>query len=217
MSSPALICDTGALLDYLDVRAADHQAFRDTIDEARTRYVPGLVLAEVDYFLQSNRTAMRALVAELVRGTFTYAPPTLEIVERAMEIDRAYADLAIGLVDASIVALAEQLGVCRVATRDVRHFSSVRLRGGRAFDLVVWPTRPDGGTMGPFKLEDASIGGGGLSPEYAAGWDPIDEFRARPTRRPRQKAKSESEMARARSGSRRVPGSRTVPGSHGRS
>ncbi len=60
-----------------------------------------------------------------------------------MDIDRQYADLRLGLVDASIVALAEELGVRRLATRDVRHFSAVRLRGGKRFELVVQPRRPD--------------------------------------------------------------------------
>jgi predicted nucleic acid-binding protein len=62
---------------------------------------------------------------------------------RAMEIDRRYEDLGLGLVDGSIVALAETLGVRRLATRDVRHFSAVRLRDGSSFDLVVHPTDPD--------------------------------------------------------------------------
>jgi predicted nucleic acid-binding protein len=47
------------------------------------------------------------------------------------------------LVDGSIVALAESLGIRRLATRDLRHFAAVRLRDGRAFDLVVQPTEPD--------------------------------------------------------------------------
>ena len=46
-SAAALICDTGALIDYLVESAPDHTRFRDAIDQARTRYVPGLVLAEV--------------------------------------------------------------------------------------------------------------------------------------------------------------------------
>jgi predicted nucleic acid-binding protein len=60
-----------------------------------------------------------------------------------MEIDQRYADLGLGLVDASVVALAEDLGIRRLATRDVRHFAAVRLRDGSAFDLVVHPTSPD--------------------------------------------------------------------------
>ena len=142
-STPALICDTGALLDYLVAGAADHRAFRDAIDGARTRYVPALVLAELDYFLRRERKAMAAFMADLARGAFTYAPPTLPLLLRAMEIDQAHAGLGLGLVDASIAALAEHIRVTRIATRDVRHFSSIELRGGRRFDLVVHPKRPE--------------------------------------------------------------------------
>lgn len=142
-STPALICDTGALIDYLVESAPDHALFRGAIDRARTRYVPGLVLAEVDYFLRDERAAMQVFVRDLARGAFTYAPPTLGHLARAMEVDRRYADLGLGLVDASLVALAEALDIRRVATRDVRHFSAVRLRDGRPFELVVDPTDPD--------------------------------------------------------------------------
>lgn len=143
MSTPAIVCDTGALLDYVSAKAPDHAAFRTAIDSARARYVPGLVLAEVDYFLREERKAMRTLMADLSRGAFTYAAPTLHTLERAMEIDARYADLRLGLVDASVVALADELGITRLATRDVRHFSAVRLRGGKRFELVVQPTRPE--------------------------------------------------------------------------
>src|SRR5262245_16817436 len=145
MSTPALICDTGALLDYLSRESTDHLAFRQAIDAARTRYVPGLVLAEVDYFLRRERAAMSTLVGDVLRGAFTYAAPTISLLARAMEIDRDYKNLGLGLVDASIVALAEVVGVRRLATRDVRHFGAVRLRDGRPFELVVHPKRPDPG------------------------------------------------------------------------
>jgi hypothetical protein len=137
----AVICDTGALLDYLVASAPDHRAFRTAIDSARARYIPGLVLAEVDYFLRGARQAMRALIADIRRGAFLYAPPTEAQLSRALAIDAAYPALALGLVDASIVALAEELGVTRLLTRDVRNFSTVRLGDGRGFDLVVSPIR----------------------------------------------------------------------------
>lgn len=145
MSTAALICDTGALLDYLSAASPDHRAFRDAIDGARARYVPGLVLAELDYFLRDERPAMRAFMADLERDAFTYAPPTPAHLRRAMEIDSRYADLKLGLVDASIVALAEQLGVVRLATRDLRHFEAVAVQGDRRFQLVVRVRRTPGG------------------------------------------------------------------------
>jgi hypothetical protein len=100
-------------------------------------------LAEVDYFLRGERSAMRRLVSDLRRGAFTYAPLPIDHVQRAMDIDEQYADFGLGLVDASVVALAEDLGLPRIATRDIRHFAAVRLRDGRAFELVVRPTDPD--------------------------------------------------------------------------
>src|SRR5438874_6152233 len=83
-SAAALICDTGALLDYLVENAPDHQSFRHAIDNARTRYIPALVLAEVDYFLRNERQAMRTFMQDLARGAFTYVPPSLDQLSRAM-------------------------------------------------------------------------------------------------------------------------------------
>jgi predicted nucleic acid-binding protein len=127
------------LLCYLDASSPDHAAYRDAIDASRARFVPGLVLAEVDYFLANDRPAMRALVKDVERRAFIYAPPTDGQLARAMRIDQAYAELGLGLVDATIVALAEELGVVRIATRDVRDFSVVRLADGRPFELAVAP------------------------------------------------------------------------------
>jgi predicted nucleic acid-binding protein len=76
-SAAALICDTGALLDYLVASAPDHRRFRNAIDEARTRYVPALVLAEVDYFLRHERRAMQVFMQDVARGAFTCAQPSL--------------------------------------------------------------------------------------------------------------------------------------------
>lgn len=105
--------------------------------------MPGLVLSEVDYFLRDERAAMSAFMDDLARGAFTYAPPAVDQLARAMDIDRRFGDLDLGLVDASVVVLAEDLGIRRLATRDVRHFAAVRLRDGSAFELVVHPHDPD--------------------------------------------------------------------------
>jgi len=72
--------------------APDHWLFRNAIDRARTRYVPALVLAEVDYFLRDERRAMQVFMQDVARGAFTYAPPSLGQLSRAMEIDRRYED-----------------------------------------------------------------------------------------------------------------------------
>ena len=141
-STAALICDTGALLDYLIENAPDHRLFRNAIDKARTRYIPALVLAEVDYFLRSKRQAMQTFMQDIARGAFTYVPPSLDQLSRDG--------------DQSALRRSRSWSCGRFSCRarrgsrhppsgngDVRHFAAVRLPDGSSFDLVVVPTDPD--------------------------------------------------------------------------
>ena len=65
MSRP-IIADTGGLLRAL-ARAGDGRPsfpeYETALTSASLVIVPGLVLAEVDYFLRNERAAMRKLVA----------------------------------------------------------------------------------------------------------------------------------------------------------
>jgi hypothetical protein len=56
---------------------------------------------------------MLAFMQDLA-SAFTSAPPTLGQLRRAMEVDRRFTGLGLGLVDASVVALAGR-GAGRVA------------------------------------------------------------------------------------------------------
>lgn len=65
---PPIIADTGGLLRALARTAEDTPTFpeyENVLTSASLVIVPGLVLAEVDYFLRENRSAMRKLVAEI--------------------------------------------------------------------------------------------------------------------------------------------------------
>jgi hypothetical protein len=52
-----------------------------------------------------------------------------------VEINRQFADLDLGFVDAAVLAIAEALGLPRVATTDRRHFVPV----GRSLSLQILP------------------------------------------------------------------------------
>ena len=55
---------------------------------------------------------------------------------RIAELTERYLDLPLGMVDASIVALAERRGLDVIATLDQRHFRAVRPKHVEAFTLV---------------------------------------------------------------------------------
>lgn len=77
------------------------------------------------------------------RGLTSLADGDLAVVEleltdwrRAAELVTRYADMPLGAVDASVVAVAERLGLTEIATTDRRHFGVVRPRHIDAFTLL---------------------------------------------------------------------------------
>ena len=128
--SPPIIADTGGLVRALARTANGGPSFpeyEEILKSARLIIVPGLVLAEVDYFLREDRSAMRKLVAEMFDpGTrYEYEAPLPSDIARALEIDAKFKNLNLGLVDGTVAAIAERRQVYRVLTTDRRDFSAI--------------------------------------------------------------------------------------------
>lgn len=100
--------------------------------------MPVLVVTEVAYLLATRLgpEAEVRFLGDLAGGSLT--PLEVEPADwlRIAELVAKYADLPLGTVDASVVAVAERLGVRTIATFDRRHFGIVRPRHVDAFDLV---------------------------------------------------------------------------------
>jgi predicted nucleic acid-binding protein len=129
-----LILDTGGWLLAL----AGEEPYMSALVSARPAIVPGLVLAELDWHLAEQRREMHRVLDELVKGAYVYEPATPKDLHRAREIDDKFRDLELGIVDASIAALAERLRVRRVLTID-SDFATVRIGNewDRSLELAV--------------------------------------------------------------------------------
>jgi len=55
---------------------------------------------------------------------------------RMAELVEQYADFPLGGTDASVIAVAERLGITKVATLDRRHFGPIQPRHAEAFTLL---------------------------------------------------------------------------------
>jgi hypothetical protein len=134
VSAKPLILDTGGWLYAL----AGDEPYASALEDARPAIVPGLVLAEVDWHLRKRRADMARLLKEVTEGAYAYEAATLDDVARATQLDKKFTDLRLGIVDASIVALAERLDIRRILTIDA-DFSVVRMgrRWSKAFELAV--------------------------------------------------------------------------------
>ena len=123
----ALIVDTGPLVSLLDATDPDHERCAALLQETtELRLVPAAVLIEVEYLLRPWPRAFEALLAEFAAGGFELLDLPLHWLLRAGELLAQYRDLALGLVDASVVAATELLNEPKLATLDHRHFGVVR-------------------------------------------------------------------------------------------
>ena len=126
-----IVVDTGAVVALVNDR--DHQ-------HERCRYFqethPGplllsvTVVTEVCLLLERRRgtQAELAFLADVRAGRFRLVDDLEPDLDRIAELVERYADLSLGTVDASVVALTERLELREVATLDRRDFSVVRLQ-----------------------------------------------------------------------------------------
>jgi predicted nucleic acid-binding protein len=134
-----ILLDTSGLLSAIDQSQRHHAACAEALSEARSPLLLSpFVLAELDYLLatQVGEQADLALLDEVSRGVYQLEPFTAHDVAAARDIMRRYANLAIGLADASIVVLAERHGTRDVLTLDERHFRTLRASGGKRLRIL---------------------------------------------------------------------------------
>ena len=127
-----IVADTSAVLALLDRRDRNHATVKALFRKNQDDWVlPWAILPEVDYLVTKTATpaAARGFLADIAVGAYHVEWGRDEDCHRANELNRQYADLELGLVDAIVMAIAERLEARAIATFDRRHFLAVRLRG----------------------------------------------------------------------------------------
>lgn len=134
-----LVLDTGPVLALLDAGDPDHDRCVSLVEErGEDLVIPATVLVEVDYWVLEllGHQAWGVFVEDVARGAYRLAKLEPDDLSRAAEIERAYRELDLGLVDASVIALCERLDEPKVATLDRRDFSVVRPRHCEVLEML---------------------------------------------------------------------------------
>ena len=134
----AVLLDTGILYAYYDRSDAWHKrALALLLAEEGSLVVPSPVVPEVDHLLglRLGARARRVFYEGLAGSHYFVADLPRPAYSRVAELDRQFADLELGFVDAAVVALSEALGLRRIATTDRRDFEPV----ARALSLELLP------------------------------------------------------------------------------
>ena len=134
-----LIVDAGPLYAAAARRDKHHQRCVELLSRApRPLLVPALVVTEVSYLL-GDRIGPQAELAfsrSLAAGELIVEPVLDSEWPRIAELCEQYVDLPLGIVDASVVALAERYGVGTIASLDRRHLGVVRPRHVERLNLA---------------------------------------------------------------------------------
>ncbi len=134
-----LVVDAAPLVALADEREPRRLEILELLrGEIGALFVPAPVTAEIDYLLgqRFGPPARRAFLDDL--RARRYETPGLDArdYETALELDRRYADLNLGLADLSVAVMAQKLGTRRILTFDERHFRVVRPLQGGVFTVL---------------------------------------------------------------------------------
>jgi len=133
----SLIADSGAIYGLCDADDQHHSRLRDFLASERGAVIiPMAILSEIGYLLQA-RLGMAAelrFLHDISIGAFILEPFTSADVHRCRV--QTYADLKLGLADASVITTAERLGIRRLLTVDERDFRAVRSNSRIPFTLL---------------------------------------------------------------------------------
>lgn len=135
-----IVVDSGVILAVADGADADHDRCDDFLAgrSGRELLVPATVIVESSWLIEDRLGP--AAEAAFLRSFSADELTRVDLVgadwERAVELIETYADLGLGLVDASVVAVAERFGITTIATLNRRDFTVVRPWHADAFELV---------------------------------------------------------------------------------
>ena len=133
-----LFVDTNILLAAADRSTPEHEQCVAVLDERRDVAITAAVAVETSWMIESRLGpgAEAAFVRSIAAAELDVIDLTPSDWQRCTALIDRYRDLGLGLVDASVIAIAERLGVTTIATLNRRDFAVVRPAHVEAFDLI---------------------------------------------------------------------------------
>jgi len=132
------LSDAGPLIAIIDADEPDHDACLHALDELSLPLVTTWpAFTEAMYLLgrAGGMPGQRALWTLVQSGRLVLADLSSEAVQRSERLMDQYADRPMDLADATLVALAEELGHRRIFTLDA-DFQIYRIRGRQRFETI---------------------------------------------------------------------------------
>ncbi len=122
-----ILADTSGIIALLDASDKHHQSVIEVVENYDI-IIPSTIIPEVDYLATKylGESAFAIFIEDLFNGYFEYLSVSIDDLKRAYLIMNKYQDIYLGIVDTSIVALAEKYEIRKILTLDRRHFSLIK-------------------------------------------------------------------------------------------
>ena len=132
------VADTGFVVAMMNERDTWREACLSIYQQESTIFLPNSTLTEIAYLLarEGGNLHVANFLAKLPRMKFEIITLETTHFQRTAELLRQYADSRVDYVDATVVAVAEQLQITRVLTLDHRDFQIIRPRHCDYFELL---------------------------------------------------------------------------------
>lgn len=133
-----LLVDTGIFIAVADRNEPHHSECAGLFRGRRDLAVTASVIPEAAWLIESRLGPdAGALFLTLVTSSrFSIIDLTPADFPRTIDLITTYADLGLGFVDASVIAVSERLGVTTIATLNHRDFAVVRPAHCDGFELI---------------------------------------------------------------------------------
>lgn len=134
-----IVADTGALYALMDKSDWWHQETKAYIETSKDKLiVPSPVLPEICYLANKylGWHAEHTFLKSIVQNEITIHEIKKEQFQDILYYIEKYKDSNIGFVDAAVIVAAESLNISTIFTIDKKHFSIIRTKAGKHFEIA---------------------------------------------------------------------------------
>ena len=132
-----ILIDTGPIVALFDKDDRYHALCIENLKEIREPLITTWpVLTECFYLLNFSWEVQDSLWLFIQRGGVDIHPLGKESLISCRELMKQYRDLPMDLADATLVALADVLGISKIFTLDHKDFSIYRFKQKKRFTLI---------------------------------------------------------------------------------
>jgi len=132
-----ILMDTGPWVALIDRSEKKHKECSEWLKQFTGRiFSTEAVLTEVLYLLNFSYEAQATAIDFVLKGTVTLMPLSVENLEKAKQLMSKYKDIPMDFADASLVVIANDLGISHIATLDKKDFGIYRFGNKKHFVIL---------------------------------------------------------------------------------